>query len=387
MCWLYDVRDARRPAPRVISLLTHAARGTPEKHNLQRSLTLAILVLALTISAHGGLDRLELRDVPEPSLRNPGDVRIRVRAAALNHLDLFVVAGLPGVTISPPWVLGADATGVIDAVGADVVGVTVGDRVIINPGVSDRTCAFCSAGEQPLCVRYGIIGEQFPGTITEWITIPGVNVRKIPAAVPDEVAAAFTLSTLTAWRMVVTRARVQRGEHVLIWGIGGGVALAALQICKQLGAHVWVTSSSDVKLDRARALGADEVLNHARVEVGRVIRERTGKRGVDVVLDNVGHATWKQSLVALGRAGRLVTCGATSGPMVETDVRRLFWNQWTIMGSTMGNDAELDAIVAELHAGRLMPTIDSVFPLERGREAFDRLMNGEHFGKIVITIP
>ena len=342
---------------------------------------------ALTISAHGGLDRIEVRDIPTPTVQSPGDVRVRIRAAALNHLDLFVVGGLPGVNIEAPWVLGADGTGIIDAVGKNVTDVSVGDRVVINPGISDRVCAYCRAGEQPLCVRFGILGEHLPGTIAEYVVVPAANVRTIPSNVPDEVAAAFTLSTLTAWRMVVTRARVQRDEQVLIWGIGGGVALAALQICKQLGAHVWVTSSSDAKLERARALGADELLNHSTTEVGRVIRERTGKRGVNVVLDNVGAATWTQSLIALGRAGRLVTCGGTSGPMVETDVRRLFWNQWTLMGSTMGNDVELDAIVHELRAGRLVPPVDSVFPLERGREAFERLERGEHFGKIVITLP
>jgi len=344
-------------------------------------------VLALTISAHGGLDRVEVRDIPIPAIQHAGEVRVRIRAAALNHLDLFVVAGLPGVTIKPPWVLGADGTGIIDAVGADVTGVSVGDRVVINPGISDRTCEYCRAGEQSLCVRFGILGEHMPGTIAEYVVVPAVNVRVIADDVSDDVAAAFTLPTLTAWRMVVSRARVQRGDHVLIWGIGGGVALAALQICKRIGAHVWVTSSSDEKLERARALGADELLNHAQMDVGRVIRERTAKRGVDVVLDNVGAATWKQSLVALGRAGRLVTCGGTSGPMVETDVRRLFWNQWTIMGSTMGNDDEFDAVVGELRAGRLLPPVDGVYPLERGREAFERLEGGKHFGKVVITLP
>jgi NADPH:quinone reductase-like Zn-dependent oxidoreductase len=186
--------------------------------------------------------------------------------------------------------------------------------------------------------------------------------------------------------MVVTRARVQPGENVLIWGIGGGVALAALQICKQIGARVWAVSSSDDKLRRAAALGADELLNHTAVDVGRTIRDRTGKRGVDVVVDNVGAATWGRSLHALGRRGRLVTCGATSGPMVETDVRRLFWNQWNIMGSTMGNDAEFDAIVAELRAGRLVPPVDSVFSLEEGRAAYERLASGKQFGKVVVRV-
>jgi NADPH:quinone reductase-like Zn-dependent oxidoreductase len=200
------------------------------------------------------------------------------------------------------------------------------------------------------------------------------------------VAAAFSLATLTAWRMIVTRARVRAGESVLIWGIGGGVAIAALQICKQIGARVWVTSSSDAKLARARELGADEAINHTTTDVAKIVREQTSKRGVDVVVDDVGLATWQQSLLVLGRRGRLVTCGATSGPMVETDVRRLFWNQWSILGSTMGNDAEYDAVVEELRAGRLAPPVDCVYRLADAREAFQRLENAEQFGKIVIRI-
>lgn len=342
---------------------------------------------ALTISAHGGLDRLELRDdLPVPELRSGSDVRVRVRAAALNHLDLFTVNGLPGVVIVPPWVLGADACGVIDDIGSEVTSVSRGDYVVINPGVSDRTCEFCLAGEQSLCVHFALLGEHRPGTLAEYVVVPAANVRTIPEAITPEVAAPFTLATLTAWRMVVTRAQVQAGENVLIWGIGGGVAQAALQICKQVGAKVWVVSGSDEKLRKAREMGADETLNRNSVDVAKTIRERTGKRGVDVVVDDVGKATWTQSLQSLGRRGRLVTCGATSGPMVETDVRRLFWNQWSILGSTMGNDAEFDAVVNELRAGRLLPHVDSVFPLEQGRAAFERLANAEQFGKIVVTI-
>ena len=341
----------------------------------------------LTISAHGDLDQLEVRDdLPIPKLRSDGDVRVRIRGAALNHLDLFVVRGLPGVTIAPNWVLGADATGVIDAIGDEVRGVNVGDTVVINPGISDRTCEYCRDGEHSLCVRFGILGEHHPGTIAEYVVLPSANVRSIPSSIPFEFAAAFSLATLTAWRMVVTRARVRAGENVLIWGIGGGVAVAALQICKQLGARVWVTSSSDAKLERARRLGAEETINHTTSDVAKVIRERTGKRGVDVVVDDVGVATWKQSLLALGRRGRLVTCGATTGPMVETDVRRLFWNQWSILGSTMGNDAEYDAIVAELRAGRLYPPIDRIYELSEGRDAFERVENAEQFGKVVIDM-
>jgi NADPH:quinone reductase-like Zn-dependent oxidoreductase len=263
--------------------------------------------------------------------------------------------------------------------------VRVGDRVIVNPGISDRSCEYCLAGEQPLCVHFGILGEHLPGTLAEYIVVPSANVRRIAPEITDISAAAFTLATLTAWRMVVTRARVRAGDQVLIQGIGGGVALAALQICKALGATVWVTSRSDEKLARARAIGADEAINSSG-DVAREVRARTGKRGVDVVIDSVGEATWAQSLGALGRAGRLVTCGGTSGPMVQTDVRRLFWNQWSILGSTMGNDAEFDAVAAELSAGRLFPEIDRVFELSEGRQAFERLAHADQFGKIVVTI-
>jgi NADPH:quinone reductase-like Zn-dependent oxidoreductase len=344
-------------------------------------------VQALTISDHGGLDRVEFRtDLPVPELVRAGDVRIRVRAAALNHLDLFVVSGLPGVTIAPPWILGADVSGVIDAVGSEVSELSIGDAVVVNPGLSDRTCEYCLAGEQPLCPRYRILGEHTPGTMADYVVVPAVNVRAIPSTVSPEHAAAFTLTTLTAWRMVVSRARVQPNDNVLIWGIGGGVALAALQICKQIGARVWAVSSSDDKLRRAGDMGADELLNRNTTDVASVIRERTGKRGVDVVIDNVGAATWSQSLRALGRRGRLVTCGATSGPMVETDLRRLFWNQWTISGSTMGNDSEFDAVVNELRAGRLLPVVDSAFPIRDGRAAFERLQSGQQFGKVVVRV-
>ncbi|AHG89927.1 Alcohol dehydrogenase zinc-binding domain protein [Gemmatirosa kalamazoonensis] len=342
---------------------------------------------ALTLSAHGTLDQLEYRDdLPIPELREPSDVKVRVEAAALNHLDLFVVGGLPNVAITPPWIVGSDGAGIVEAVGASVTTVRPGDRVIVNPGTNCGVCEYCLDGEQPLCPRYRIYGEHLPGFLAEYVVVPERNVRAVPLEVAPESAAAFTLATLTAWRMLVTRAELRPGDEVLIWGIGGGVALAALQIAKRFGATVWVTSGSDDKLARARALGADHTLNHRTDDVPRVIRDRTGKRGVDVVVDNVGEATWSRSLQALGRRGRLVTCGATSGPMVQTDVRRLFWNQWNILGSTMGNDAEFAAIAAELSAGRLLPPIDSVWPLADGRRAYERLASGEQFGKVVVRI-
>jgi NADPH:quinone reductase-like Zn-dependent oxidoreductase len=290
------------------------------------------------------------------------------------------------MNIVAPWVMGADGAGVVDRVGVGVNNVVTGDTVVINPGISDGTCEFCVRGEQSECVQFRLLGEHLPGTLAEYVVVPARNVGKIPADSPMDTAAAYPLATLTAWRMVHTRAKVTADDEVLIWGIGGGVAQAALRICKQIGAKVWVTSGSDEKLEKARRLGADEVLNHRTVNVGKEIRARTGKRGVSVVLDSVGQATWGGSLAALGRAGRLVTCGGTSGPIVETDVRRLFWNQWTIMGSTMGNDSEFSAVVREFNEGRLQPVVDSVYEMENGRSAFERMAAGEQFGKIVVRV-
>lgn len=342
---------------------------------------------ALTIDAHGELDQLKYReDLPIPEITAPDEVRVRVRAAALNHLDLWVVRGVPGVRIEPGWILGSDCAGVVDAVGPAVTSVHVGDHVVVNPGVSDRTCGFCRTGDNPLCLQYRILGEHRPGAMAEFVVVPTANVLAIPDHISLTTAAAFPLATLTAWRMVVSRARVGPDDQVLIQGIGGGVALAALQITKLFGARAWVTSGSDAKLERARALGADETLNHRQVDVAREIRSRTGKRGVEIVIDCVGEATWNSSLGALGKRGRLVTCGGTSGPFVQTDVRRLFWNQWTIMGSTMGSDAEFASIVAEFRAGKLFPPIDSVHPLRDGRDAFARLQSGEQFGKVVVEV-
>jgi NADPH:quinone reductase-like Zn-dependent oxidoreductase len=343
-------------------------------------------VRALIIEGNGGPEQVHVRDgLPMPELQASTDVRIRVRRAALNHLDLFVLRGLPGGAIVPPWIVGSDACGIVDSAGPDVRNADPGDTVIVNPGISDRTCAYCAAGEQSLCLKYRILGEHLPGTAAEFIVVPADNVRVIPADTDPAQAAAFPLATLTAWRMVHTRARVMPGERVLIWGIGGGVAIAALQICKQIGAEVWVTSSSDEKLARARELGADHAIN-TRDDVPGLVRRATGKAGVDVVVDNVGQATWPKSLLALGKRGRLVTCGGTSGPMVETDVRKLFWNQWSILGSTMGNDEEFDAVTREIRAGRLLPPVDGVFPIAEGRAAYERLSAAEQFGKVVLSL-
>jgi NADPH:quinone reductase-like Zn-dependent oxidoreductase len=260
---------------------------------------------------------------------------------------------------------------------------------MINPGIPDYSCEYCRAGEHSLCVHYGILGEHLPGTIADAIVVPEQNVAVIPT-LPQPLtwaeAAAFSLVTLTAWRMLVTRAQVKPGETVLVWGIGGGVSLAALRIAKLRGARVIVTSSSDAKLHQAQQLGADIALNYRTQKVAQQVRALTDKRGADVVIENVGEATWDESLRSLGRGGRLVTCGATTGPKVGLDLRRLFWYQWSIMGSTMGSDAEYREVVRVLGAGELRPIVDRVFPFTEARAAFERLELGEQLGKIAIEI-
>jgi len=339
---------------------------------------------ALAFHEHGGLDRLRYQEVPDPAI-GPADVLVRVRACALNHLDLFVREGLPGFRLPLPFWTGCDIAGEVAQVGAEVREVAVGDRVAVNPNLHCGRCEFCQKGEQSLCVTYGILGEHVHGGLAEYVKVAGDKTLTLPAHVKYEDAAAFILVNMTAWRMLVTQARLRAGEDLLVIGVGGGVSSTAVQIGKLCGARVWVTSSSDDKLARARELGADECINHAREDWARVVWEKTGKRGVDVVLENVGAATWKGSLRALARGGRLVTCGATSGPIGETDIRVVFWKQVSIIGSTMSSNAEFHDVMRELFRGRLRAIVDAVMPLAEGVDAQRRLAEGKQFGKIVLT--
>ncbi len=339
---------------------------------------------ALAFSEHGGLDRLRYQDVADQQI-GPREVLVRVRAVALNHLDLFVREGLPGLTLPMPFWTGCDIAGDVAEVGAEVRGVAVGDRVAVNPNLYDGTCEFCLRGEHSLCVRYGILGEHTHGGLAEYVKVEGRHVVRLPAGLPYEDAAAFILVNMTAWRMLVTRAGLRAGEDLLILGVGGGVSSTAVQIGKLCGARVWVTSSSDDKLERARALGADECINYAREDWVKVIGQKTGRRGVDVVLENVGAATWKGAIRTVAKGGRIVTCGATSGPIAETDIRLVFWKQISIIGSTMATDAEFNTVMGQLFAGRLRAIVDTVMPLRDGVEAQRRLAEGRQFGKIVLT--
>jgi NADPH:quinone reductase-like Zn-dependent oxidoreductase len=341
---------------------------------------------ALTLVAAGGLEHLRIQELPEPAIRSPGEVLIRVRAVGLNRLDLLVAEGLPGNKYTFPHVAGSDAAGVVQEVGTEVTEVHAGDRVMINPTLSCGQCLACQAGEDSLCSNLRVLGEHCPGTVAEYIVVPAANVARVPPAMPWPQAASFSLATLTAWRMLTTRARVQAGETVLIWGIGGGVAQAAFQIARLLGARCIVTSSSPAKLEAARTQGAVAVLDHRKEDIGAEVRKLTGGWGADVVVDSAGEQSWPQSLRALRRGGRLVICGATTGPNVTLDLRRLFWHQWSILGSTLGSRKEYAEILRLAEEGRLWPAVDRVVPLDRALEAYGLLHRGEQAGKLVIEV-
>ena len=341
---------------------------------------------ALALVATGGLDQLRVMEVADPAPPGPGEVQLRIRSAALNRLDLFVTDGIPGGAPVLPHVVGADGAGVVSAIGAGVTTFKVGDEVMFDPGVSCGECPPCRAGDEPFCTTYRILGEHRHGSIAELVTIPARNLARRPAGWSWNETAAFSLAALTAWRMLVTRAKLRNGETVLVWGAGGGVAQACIGIARQFGARVIATSSTPSKLELARSLGADLVIDHATADVVAEVKGATGRKGCEVVVDNVGAATWERSLRSLARGGRLVSCGATSGPAANVDLRRLFWHQWSILGSTMGSRSEYRAVCALAAQGLLRPVVDSAVPLDRAVDAYRRLASGAQSGKIVIEV-
>lgn len=342
---------------------------------------------ALCLTATGGPQHLALLNLPAPEISQPDQVRVAIHAVALNHLDRWVAHGLPAVPIASfPFVVGTDAAGVVLEVGSAVSRVRPGDRVVINPGVSCRTCEACRAGEELFCKQFGVLGEHHPGLAAEEVVLPEGNVVPIRGDWSWPAAAAFPLTTLTAWRMLTTRAKLSAGETALIWGIGGGVALQALQIVSHLGGRAIVTSTSAAKRERALELGAELALDSGPdSDIGRILKSHLG-HGADVVVDSVGAPTWQRSLKALRPGGRLVTCGATAGPEVALDLRRLFWFQWSLLGSTMGTRREFAEVVGIGDSGRLRPVIDRVFPLAEGEAAYRRLADAARFGKVVLEI-
>jgi NADPH:quinone reductase-like Zn-dependent oxidoreductase len=327
-------------------------------------------MLAARIHEDGGPDVLRVEEVPDPVAR-PGQVLVRLRAASLNHLDVWVRKGQPSVP--KPRILGADGAGIVEALGDGVEGLEVGQRVVLNPGMEHGDVIT-------------VIGEHCDGTHAELIAVDDAQVFPLDDSLSFEIAAAFPLVYETAYRMLVTRAAVREGEWALVWGIGGGVGTAAFEICRALGLRTIVTSSSDDKLARAVEWGADVGVNHAKADVVGAVREATGK-GVDVVVETVGEATWSRSLAAVRPTGRVVVCGATTGPNPPAQLHRFWWKQLTVLGSTMGTRDDFLGAYELVRTGRVGVHVDRLFPLAEIRAAHEHLEAGEQLGKIVLVMP
>jgi len=340
---------------------------------------------ALCFYEHGELDVLRYDDVPDPE-PGPGQVLVRVRACALNHLDIWVRRGWPGLKLEMPHWTGADVAGEIAALGEGVTGWEVGQRVVVDPGISTREDEFTRRGEHSLSPGYVILGEQIRGGQAEYVAVPASNLMAMPEGWDFPQAAAPLLVGLTAWRMLIHRGRLRAGESVLIIGAGGGVNSMAIQIAKLAGATVYALTSTEEKMEKAHALGADVVLNYREDrQWSKTLYKMTGRRGVDVVVDNVGRATLAQSLRAVARGGRIVIVGNTSGPQAEIDIRYIFSKQICLIGSTMGSHQDFRQVMSLVWAGRLKPVVDRVMPLSEGKVAFAMLERGEQFGKIVLV--
>ena len=338
---------------------------------------------AVIFEQHGGPEVLKSAEVADPQIK-ANEVLIEVRACALNHLDVWVRGGLPGIKIPLPHILGNDVAGVVREVGELVTWVKPGDEVMIQPGVSCGHCAECLAGRDNVCPEYDIIGSGRDGGYAELLSVPGVNVIPKPENLNWPEAAALPLVTLTAWHMLVTRAQVQPGEDVLIHAAGSGVGSLGIQVAKLRGARVIVTASSEEKLAKARELGADETINYTRDDWPKEVKRLTNGRGVDVVFEHTGEATWPGSIVSLKKGGRLVTCGATSGFDARTDLRHVFYRHLTILGSMMGSKAELLAAMKFIESGQIRAVVDRALPLAEARKAHELMEDRAQFGKLVL---
>jgi NADPH:quinone reductase-like Zn-dependent oxidoreductase len=342
---------------------------------------------AAYFSEHGNLEQIKIGEVTIPKI-GPNDVLIETKYGALNHLDIFVIRGWPGLTLSMPHVIGADGSGIIKEIGSEVSTISEGDRVTINPGISCGKCDMCLSGQQVLCKQFSILGENKWGSFAQYIKIPEINVIKIPEDYPFDKAAAAPLTFLTAWRMLITQAKIKYSDIVFIHGAGGGVSSAAIQIAKYFGAKVIATSSTLEKIEKAKKLGADHVINYKEMKnySKYVYTDLTNRHGIDIVIDNVGQTTFPTSIQLLRPGGRLITCGVTSGPFTKINIIDIFWKHLEIKGSTMANQAEFREVMKLIFEGKLNPVIDRIYPLENVKEAEQYLSEGNQFGKVLIKV-
>jgi len=340
---------------------------------------------AVLFKEHGGPEKLTYEDLPTPVI-GPEDVRVRVKVCALNHLDIWIRQGNPAYPIPLPHVSGSDVAGVVEQVGTQVVGVTVGARVFVSPGLSCWKCENCLAGRDNFCSTFGIIGAKTHGGYAEYVKVPFRNVLPMPENLTFEQAAAFPLVSVTASHMLFALAGLQHGETVLIMGAGSGVGSMAVQLAKLAGARVMTTVGSDEKIPKAVVLGADAVINHSKEKVSERVKLLTEGRGVDVVIEHIGPEVWETCLASLAKGGRLITCGATTGAEVKLDLRYVYSRQFTIKGSYMGTRAELVKAAELVGQKRLMAVIDRTYPLREARAAQELMLSRKFFGKIVLTV-
>jgi NADPH:quinone reductase-like Zn-dependent oxidoreductase len=339
---------------------------------------------AVLLESHGGPETLRPAEIPDPQPA-AGEVLVRVRACALNHIDLWLRKGIPGQSVAFPHVLGCDIAGEIAGLATPVEGLREGQRVMLSPGTSCGRCRACLSGEDNACRRYRVLGVHLRGGYAEWVRCPAANVIPLPEGVSYDEAAAFPLVFLAAWHML-RRAGVKRGDDVLIWAAGSGVGMAAVQIAKELGARVIATAGTEAKLAKAKDLGADHVVSHHQGDVVETVKRVTARKGVDVVFEHVGQATWQRSIHALAHRGRLVTCGATTGFEASTDLRYVFAKQLTLLGSYMGTKTDLLDVAALFFERRVKAVVDTVLPLAEARRAHEILESGTPFGKVVLRV-